>query len=46
MLSSSWTASPPSSGGGSLALEVAGRSIVVPVDRIAGLRPVASCSLG
>jgi hypothetical protein len=35
-----------SSGGGSLALEVAGRSIVVPVDRIAGLRPVASCSHG
>jgi hypothetical protein len=32
-----------SSDGGSLALEVAGRSIVVPVDRIAGLRPVASC---
>jgi hypothetical protein len=35
-----------SSDGGSLALEVAGRSIVVPVDRIAGLRPVASCARG
>jgi hypothetical protein len=34
------------SDGGSLALEVAGRSIVVPVDRIDGLRPVTSCSSG
>ena len=32
-----------SSDGGSLALEVAGRSIALPVDQVAGLRPVASC---
>jgi hypothetical protein len=32
-----------SSDGGSLALEVAGRSIAVSLDQVSGLRPVASC---
>lgn len=32
-----------SSAGGSLALEIAGRSLAVPLDQVAGLRPVASC---
>ena len=31
---------------GSVSLDVAGRSVVVPFDRVAGLRPVASCSGG
>ena len=35
-----------SSDGGSLSLDVAGRSVVLPLDRVAGLRPVASCSGG
>jgi hypothetical protein len=34
------------SDGASVALDVAGRSIVLPVDQVAGLRPVASCSGG
>jgi hypothetical protein len=34
------------SDGGSLSLDVAGRSVVLPLDRVAGLRPVASCSGG
>jgi hypothetical protein len=31
---------------GSVSLDVAGRSVVVALDRVAGLRPVASCSGG
>jgi hypothetical protein len=34
------------SDGGSVSLDVAGRSVVLPLDRVAGLRPVASCSGG
>jgi hypothetical protein len=34
------------SDGGSVSLDVAGRSVVVPLDRVGGLRPVASCSGG
>jgi hypothetical protein len=35
-----------SSDGGSLSLDVAGRSVALPLDRVAGLRPVSSCSGG
>jgi hypothetical protein len=34
------------SDGGSLSLDIGGRSVVLPLDRVAGLRPVASCSGG